>query len=447
MSSAQSLPSFFSFVEPQFSRLFERDRGPKVERRIKVLTEGKDDTADPCTPVRIDLPDGNHIYALYFSGGRVIYGNSMEDLLKGGVRPFSEIEVQTRSGKPLMMHPYHQAEAIWDTELVVYDRFKVDGTLEKAYIGHGGKMDRIEPEAPCSVVNHNYRRSRHAFKVEFSVDANSGKIREIWKSLGSIHGNKPPTDGRWIARDEEQAHAHGYGSRMIRDASGAPWRDQNGQMWMAYEEVTEEKVLPDGRRLPYATQIFARKMNEDLTLSIGEAVLLSSYTSSQNPQKIFKACQRKDSHGQDAGYLVEGPNPILMKVGQKEYWVIFFSAGDFVAEYGNYMMYREKEEGPIGPYRHVVDSQGELLDVTKDMVSTFDMTWAGRLNPFYDEQGQLWGLMHGIFKAEIPEGYVKCGWPRTQEEFICYARRVLLVPLKAEMSQGLPVVTVDESVV
>ncbi len=445
MSLAQSMPGAFSFVEPKFSRLFEKDRGLQVERRIKVLTDGKDDTADPCTPVCIDLPDGTSIYALYFSGGRVIYTRTLEEMLKGGVRPFDEIEVQTRSGKPLVMKPFHQAEAIWDTELVVYNRKRADGSFERAFVGHGGKMDRVEPEAPCSVAHHNYRRSRHSFKVEFSVHPETGKIREVWKSLGSIHGNKPPTDGRWISRDEDQAHAHGYGSRMVRDANGEPWRDENGCMWMAYEEVTEEKVLPDGRRLPYATQIFARRMNEDLTLSVGEPVLLSSYTSWENPQKIFSASNRRGPQGEHSGYLVEGPNPILMKVGGKEYWVVFFSAGDFVAEYGNFMMYREKSEGPIGPYRHVMNDDGELLNVTEKLVADLGLTWAGRLNPFYDENGKLWGLMHGIFKADIPDGWVKCGWPRTPEEFICYARRVLLVPLEADMIQGQPTVKVEET--
>jgi hypothetical protein len=448
MSATPRLAPHSSSIATQFSRLFERDSSESVERRVKVLTEGKDDTADPCTPVKMTLPDGEEIWGLYFSGGRVIYGKSLDDLLRGGVRPFEQIEVQSRNGKPLMMEPFHQAEAIWDTELVVYDRRNRDGTIERAWVGHGGKMDRIAPDEPCNVHHHNYRRSRHAFQVEFSRHPESGKIREVWKSLGSIHGHRPPNDGRWISRDEDQMHAHGYGSRMIRDASGTPWRDEQGVMWMAYEEVTEEKVLPDGRRLPFATEIFARRLNEDLSLSVGAPVRLSSFAPWQDSQRPFKASRRQDPQGQPAGFLVEGPNPILLTVGDREYWVIFFSAGDFVAEYGNFMMYREKEEGPIGPYKHVVDfpnsDSAELLNVTESLVETLGLTWAGRLNPFYDDKGQLWGLMHGIFKAEIPDGWVKSGWPRRPEEFICYARRVFLVPLKVAMEKGQPIVKVDD---
>jgi hypothetical protein len=445
MSSAQLLPAVRKISETKFQQLFEKDRGPWIERRVKVLTDGKDDTADPSTPVRIELADGKIIWALYFSGGRVVYSSSLEGLLQGGVRAFGEIEVQTRLGKPLVMAPFHQAEAIWDTELITYRRRTSNGSLRTFFTGHGGKMDRVQPDDPCSVQQHNFRRSRHAFQVEISLDEKTGKVREIWKSLGSVHGHKPPNDGRWISRDEDQAHAHGYGSRMIRDENGQPWQDDKGQMWMTYEEVTEEKVLPDGRRLPYATEIFARRMNEDLSLAVGEPVRLSSFAPWSRPEQPFQASRRKDAQGQEAGFLVEGPNPILLKIAGREYWVIFFSAGDFVAEYGNFMMFREKEDGPIGPYRHVVNEAGELLDLTKDLVAGLNLTWAGRLNPFYDNQGNLWGLMHGIFKDEIPDTWVKCGWPRTPEEFICYARRVLLVPLQANLDHGVPIVMVEGS--
>ena len=448
MSATPRLASVLPLMDNRFSRLFEKDRGTEVERRVKVLTEGKDDTADPATPVKIVLPDGEEIWALYFSGGRVIYRNSLEELLKGGVSPFEQIQVQSRDGKPLVMEPFHQAEAIWDTELVVYNRQKSDGSFEQALIGHGGKMDRVSPDEPCNVHHHNYRRSRHSFKVEISRDIAGRKIREVWRSLGSIHGNRPSADGRWILRGEDQMHAHGYGSRMIRDATGAPWRDPQGAMWMAYEEVTEEKVMEDGRRLPYATEIFARRMNEDLTVSVGGPVRLSSFTPWQDSDRPFVASYRRDPQGRPAGFLVEGPNPILMAIGERKFWVIFFSAGDFVSEYGNYMMYREENEGPIGPYKHVVDFPNsplaELVNVTQSLAEKLGLTWSGRLNPFYDQQGQLWGLMHGIFKDEIPDGWVKSGWPRTPEEFICYARRVFLVPLKAELKDGQPVVRIDD---
>src|SRR6476646_4311268 len=72
----------------KFLQLFRKDRGISVERRIKVLTHGIDDTADPCIPVQIPLPDGRTLCALYFSGGRVIHYPTLEELLRGGVRQF-----------------------------------------------------------------------------------------------------------------------------------------------------------------------------------------------------------------------------------------------------------------------------------------------------------------------------------------------------------------------
>jgi hypothetical protein len=204
--------------------------------------------------------------------------------------------------------------------------------------------------------------------------------------------------------------------------------------------------LAPGKRLPFGTKIFARRVNEDLTTGLGKPVLLSSYTPWEERDKPFAASKRWDADGEPSGFLVEGPNPIHMKIQDKEYWVIFFSAGDYVSKYGNFMMYREKEEGPIGPYKHVVDAQGELIDLTSNLVKDLNLTWAGRLNPFYDHEGRMWGLMHGIFKNDIPDTWVKCGWPRTQEEFISYARRVLLVPLTAKVEDGYPIVFIQENI-
>ncbi len=426
-------------VEEKFSELFCKDKELNIERRIKVLTDGEDDAADPAIPVHILLESGRSICALYFSGGRVIHFASEQELLRGGVRPFHKIEVQTREGLPLVMEPYHLAEAIWDTELIPYKKLDSDQTQ---FIGHGGKMERIDRAVPCNVAHHNFRRSRHSFSVEFSIDTETKAVREVWKNIGPIHGNRPTNDGRWISRNEDQTHAHGYGSRMIRDKRGQLWRDADGFAWMTYEEVTEEVVLDNGSRLPFGTKIFARRMNMNLTTAEGPAILLSGYAPWDNPNQPYKATFRIDANHKPAGFLVEGPNPILLKINNKEYWTILFSAGDFVAEYGNFMMYREKEEGPIGPYRHVVDVKNELLDVTVDIVKKYDLTWAGRLNCFYDQQENLWGLMHGIFKDDIPEGWEKCGWPRTQEEFIHYSRRTLLVPLTAVIENNRPVIKI-----
>jgi hypothetical protein len=433
-----------NLVNEETQLLFLRDIGTKVERRVKVLTDGKDDTADPCVPVEIVLPDRRKICALYCSGGRVLYYSSLRDLLHGGIRPFNKIEARTKDGNPLIMEPYHLAEAIWDTELIPYKKKLDNGEIVVNYIGHGGMMDRVDPLIPCSVINHNYRRSRHAFQVQFSGEGNLNSVKEIWTDLGPIHGNRPTSDGRWISQDENQMHAHGYGSRLVRDGTGQPWRDSEGFMWMTYEEVTEEKILGPGLRFPYGTKIFARRINDNLTLGFDKPILLSGYEPWVSAGKPFAAAKRMDSAGNLSGFLVEGPNPVLMSIQDREYWVIFFSAGDFVSTYGNFMMYREKSEGPIGPYRHVVDENNELVDLTSELVSKLALTWAGRLNPFYDEDGQLWGVMHGIFKSDIPDGWIKSGWPRTLDEFIFYARRIFLVPLGAHLKHDQPYVEVNE---
>lgn len=428
------------YLNSKIERALQKDSTIVVERRVKVLTEGLDDTADPCTPVEIVLPNLEKVWAVYFSGGRVIHYSSLHEILQGGVRDFQKIEVQTREGTPLMLEPYHLAEAIWDTELVSYRN--IQGEL--SYVGHGGMMERENPSAPCNVAHHNFRRSRHSFQIEFQIDPESKALKEVWKNLGPVHGNKPCNQGRWISRTEDQAHAHGYGSRMIRTADGNPWKDTAGFMWMTYEEVTEEAISANGARLPYGTKIFARQMNADLTAAVGKAVLLSDYSPWSNLEKPFQAAHRFDASSQPAGFLIEGPNPLLLNIAGKEYWTIFFSAGDFVSDYGNYMMYREKSMGPIGPYNHYTDASGELINLTAQLVKDFELTWAGRLNCFYDDSGKLWGLMHGIFKSDIPDGWKKSGWPRTQAEFIGYARRTLLVPLSAEIKNNTPCVFVAE---
>lgn len=211
------------------------------------------------------------------------------------------------------METYHLAEAIWDTELVPY---RDQNDVEK-YVGHDGMMEREAPGVPCSVAHHNFRRSRHSFEIEFQLDSSTQRVTEVWKNLGPIHGNKPTMDGRWISRNEDQAHAHGYGSRMIRNSDGSPWKDANQSLWMTYEEVTDETVRPTGERLPFGTKIFARRMNHDLSLALGPAVLLSSFAPWQNLEKPFRASQRQDANGMPSGFLVEGPNPILLDIKGK----------------------------------------------------------------------------------------------------------------------------------
>lgn len=53
--------------------------------------------------------------------------------------------------------------------------------------------------------------------------------------------------------------------------------------------------------------------------------------------------------------------------------------------------------------------------------------------------------MHGIFKSDIPDGWVKSGWPRSQQEFVGYARRVLLVPLNSYFLNNQPVIQISEN--
>lgn len=394
--------------------------GP-VLRRPKFLTDGSYDTADPSSPIQFQYSDGRSRWIMIFSGGTFITSESLDELLRGGTRPLSDIAFRYSDGSRVTTRPYRINAAPWDPDLASFH--DADGKLK--WIGYAGMMEKRTDGAEPTRAQDNFTRSRHAFSVALTLEAN-GAVQQEWHDLGAVHGNQPRAyalacrgsaecirqrerEGQWLT----PTHAHGYGSHYIEDASGTPY--------LFYEQVTEQK---NGG--PYRTEIFVRRLSADRTRGIGDPLPVLKVAPWNKPDLPFQAAKRSIG-----GFLIEGPHLTTAKVGGKEFYLLFFSAGDaFTDKYGNHVAYREKARGLYGPFTPVTKADGELVDVTGDLTQKIDGTWGiGRLNPFWDERGQLWGAAHVILKSEIPEGEVKSGWPPTYEELVKRARRTLLVPL------------------
>jgi len=392
--------------------------GGPVQLRPKFLTDGSYDTADPTAPIPIALPDGRKIWMMIFSGGTVIYGDSLEAFLKGGMHQLhDDIDFLYEDGTKVTTKPYRINAAPWDPDLAFF---------KSQVVGYAGMMemcnDRIEPTR----AKDNWTRSRHAFHVEFAPVNASGGIHQVWKDLGSVQGYRPceQTGTPWLG----PVHAHGYGSHYIEDPSGKPF--------MFFDEVTEQRVV-NGFPVPYRTEIILRQLDESRTRAIGPKEFALKVTHFDEPERTYRAVRRSIG-----GFLIEGPHVIEANVGGVPYYLMFFSSGDaFTDQYGSFYAYRPKAQGLTGPFTAAVDKSGELVNITATLTNEIDGTWGiGRPNPFADSQGNLWIAAHVILKGDIPDNETKSGWPPTYEELVKRARRALLIPITLELRDGKPVV-------
>lgn len=86
--------------------------------------------------------------------------------LRGGVRQFHQIQVHTIHGGFLIMEPDHLAEAVSDTALISIK----DEVGNTKLIGHAGMIKRLSAIVSCSLVHDNFRRCRHSFSVDITID-------------------------------------------------------------------------------------------------------------------------------------------------------------------------------------------------------------------------------------------------------------------------------------
>jgi hypothetical protein len=406
------------------------------ERRLKILTTGlhKDsdgsfdprdeflDTADPSAPFWLTYPNGKRVVRIYFSGFRYIEANSLDELLRGGIPQLKRIRGFYADGTE-MTGLYHQDSFPWDPELHQLP----DGTL----IGHGGVMFQRQPGTLPKVCEDNCSRSRQWAKVVFN-EIRPGVYEERWYFQGSIYSSKPSFT--WT--DPDAGHFHNYGATFFRYPNGEYVRDRDGNFFMTYERVSEEK-----NGLPWVTEIFGVKVDPTMTHVIGPEIPIQQVRSPSG--KPYVSSQRA---GGSQGFLLEGPRPFPWYVEGKLRWIILFSGGDYVSDKYSVSIAVSKDENPLSAYTPVTDSQGELIDFSNSVRQFIDGTWQGRWNAFWDEHGRVWAVGHFISKAEIPDGEVKSGWPATAPEFNRRHRRVMLIPLKIVNVHGLPHLQLDVDV-
>jgi hypothetical protein len=394
--------------------------GP-LQLRPKFLTDGSYDTADPSAPIQFELSDGSTVWMIIFSGGSVIYADSLEHFTRGGVHHLNDIEFLYPDGTKVTTKPYRIKAAPWDPDLAF---FRSDSGRQ--VIGFAGMMEKCKPDIEPTRASDNWTRTRHVFRVEIRREHKGGKIHQLWKDLGSVQAYRPCEHSvdPWLG----PAHAHGYGSHYIEDRDGRPF--------LFFDEVTEQKEV-NGARVPFRTEILFRRLNDARTRGIGPKQFALKVTRPNDPAQTFKAAQRSIG-----GLLIEGPHLIEANAGGRDYYIMFFSAGDaFTDRYGSHYAYRLKSEGLGGPFTPAVDEEGELINITSSLSRKIEATWGiGRPNPFRDEQGNLWIAGHAILKQDIPNSEAKSGWPPTYEELLKRARRSLLIPITIELRDGRPTV-------
>lgn len=406
-------------------KIADPEAGP-VQLRPKFLTDGSYDTADPSAPIQVQLPDGQQVWMIIFSGGTVIYANSLEEFLRGGAHALHDIDFLYPDGTKVTTKPYRIKAAPWDPDLAF---FRSDAG--RRMVGYAGMMEKCKEGVEPVRAKDNWTRNRHAFDVQLWRDSVTSKVHQLWKDLGSVQGYRPceHSEDPWLGA----AHAHGYGSHYIEDSSGRPF--------LFFDEVTEQKLL-NGAPVPYRTEILVRQLDSSRTRAIGPKRFALRVTRPDDPNRAFKAARRSIG-----GLLIEGPHLIDVAIDGVDYYLMFFSAGDaFTDQYGSHYAYRLKSEGLDGPFTPAVDDDGELINITGSLSERIDATWGiGRPNPFRDQQGNLWIAGHVILKQDIPDDEIKSGWPPTYEQLVKRARRSLVIPLATELREGRPLVKTIEA--
>jgi hypothetical protein len=154
--------------------------------------------------------------------------------------------------------------------------------------------------------------------------------------------------------------------------------------------------------------------------------------------------------GGDAGQLLEGFNHSEVVIEGRPFHVITGSGGNFVDAnhdgkgYGALLAFREKSQGPIGPYRPIVED-GDLKNFTARLGERHGIIWGpGRPDVFPDARGEWWMIAHGVPQHTLAEGLLRGGWPRNDREFKQYYRAMFLLPIKWSLRGGKPWIEVED---
>lgn len=407
----------------QMSLLMQRDLGPS-QQRIKILSSDAE-TADPSIPFMMTLPDGTIQWRIYFSGHRYITARTLEELLRGGYFPLQFIDAYYADGTAI---PWNSPAVGTDGEPLVLQKVGSDGKITETNLAFLGLME--QPAAgKLPTFMSDPTRSRHVMD-RTQKDIGNGVYREVWTDRGAMNDDKP-VDNQWVdIVDNKLVHAKSSTSRVFR-VNNMPWRDAQGQVWLIYDRVTQEL-----NGLPSRNEIFARAFDEVSRRCVGPEIQILR-VNPLNSMTPFRSTLRLPTPG---GFSVEGANPILLKVGGRDFWMISFSSGNYIQDtYGTNIAFRPAALGPIGPYQPVLAENGDLYNATADLSAKYGFAWGlARTNFFIDQQGRLWGLAHGLAKAALRPGLSLNGWPRP-EQAPFYKRQLVLIPFEAQLINGQPI--------
>jgi hypothetical protein len=204
---------------------------------------------------------------------------------------------------------------------------------------------------------------------------------------------------------------HNYGRDFLKGLDGKIVRDADGSVIMYYERVG--RYTANGNPI---TEIAARKMSNPFHADGEEIVLLS--VDENNPWKTAKRG--------DGGLLLEGPRVVTIKVKDKIYYVMGFSAGDFPTE--QYGIHFAVSENPLGPFHPILtDDKKDLKDFGAAIRKQKNL-YGGPARPdlFMAHDGQWWVAFHAAVKRGGPNTNYKI-WPESLDDF---HRNIYLTPFE-----------------
>lgn len=300
---------------------------------------GRHDFGDPSTP---DFSQ-SHKVSIYTTGGFALIWkgpDALQKFLTGQPAILEQLKIHHPDGTPFNDET---GEDIWDPTIEV----SLENSQERVL--YGAVMSPTDDRRHGLWPQDNWNRRTFAFRMR-----NGKWIRDEDPLFGVV-----PERETWIG--------HNYGHHFIKD--------KNGQSYVFYERVTEEK---NGH--PWKTEIFAKKMKNSFSTTGPEISILKI------PSQVWPSARR--SFG---GSLVEGPRPFFAK-GK---YFVSFSAGEYASE--NYGIHLLEAKDVLGPYRPIMNKMNnDLKDFGEEIESQRKLTWGAARAAFFEVQGKWWSLFHGI---------------------------------------------------
>ncbi len=416
------------------------------EKRIKIVTSGERkyftgnldpsaiviDTADPSIPFYYNWGNGKSEIRVSLSDGEYLIYPDLKTYEHGG--PGHVVRVRSFYNNGTEMNGAN-APLPWDTELYILPNGEM--------IGHGGAIITSSPGVPTE--EEGPRRSRmwaHVVRDELP----DGSIDEKWYYKASIIPLDVPVDNDWI----QPHHHHSYGGTVLKDQSGTPILNANGNYIYFYDMVDRQK---DNQ--PWRTSIYVSEMDSSMQQLVGKSHLVHDGINPRT-KKPYPLAMRTFG-----GSLIEGFRPLLQatyvspglvklsngKVVSLDQAELAGTAspGDYVAHYGMAMLYKPPTQKILSRYQMVENENGtDLRDLANFYRDYMGLTWVGRASPYYNSEVGAWRIaFHAIPLTQFSLGQPTTGWPSPDEAKKLH-RQVLWSPILIERnSKGQFIFTPD----